>query len=331
MNTLTTQDDEVISPINPPSRNARRWGALPMGLDFTGSPQEAFARLPRFERIRSEDLGLGVNESSDLVVRTNGIDNVIERPTPISFVSKSYRLIQHSEFLTSALNIAGQLPKAKINSVEVFLTSNGERAMFRIGLGDAFSFGPDGQEVGLQMLCKNSVDGGVAASARLGWFRFVCANGMIVGLEMGRTRLTHTPTAHLGNLFEPLIRQVQIASDDQSTMHRWAKARVKSEALRKWVDTDVAEAWNGLAASRVWSICTSGRDASCYLPPFKKDIPTRRQVKRAQAVPGSPAKAETLYAVAQALSWVASRRSDQDECESFQRGIGPLMAKVEEL
>jgi len=301
-----------------------------MKLAFTGTPHDAFARLPRFEKIRSEDLGLGENESSDLVVRTNGIGNAIERPTPIGLVSKSYRLIQHSELLACALNFAGQLPEATMDSVEVFLTANGERALFRIGLGEAFSFGPDGQEVGLQIVCKNSVDGGVAADARLGWFRFVCSNGMIVGLALGRTRLAHTPTAHLGNLFEPLIRQVRVANEDRETMHRWAKARVRTEALRKWVDNDVAEAWNGLSASRVWSICTSGRDASCYLPPFKKDIPTRRQVKQAQAVPGSPAKAETLYAVAQALSWVASRRSDQDECDSFQRGIGPLMAKVEE-
>jgi len=49
----------------------------------------------------------------------------------------------------------------------------------------------DGNPMSLQLLCFNSVDGSTRFMVVLGWFRFVCANGLIVGTAASSLRGRH--------------------------------------------------------------------------------------------------------------------------------------------
>jgi hypothetical protein len=293
---------------------------MPMEIGLEETPGDLAAKLPRFEKVGAETLGLGRNRHFDLVVRS-------DLRIPVGMVSKTYRLIQHEELLSTAMAFVKTVPNASVAKIKVSMTAAGERMMMNIDLGEKYRIGPDGSNVGLQLLCRNSVDGSGAVRAHLGWFRFVCSNGMVVGVTLGRSRIVHKPDTDLNDVFAPLSEQLEVAKADRETMIKWVGTKVSLDRLRRWIDGEVAAKWNSLAACRIWHICSSGRDAR-FVPPFQKAAPSQRSVELLEPVLGAPTKAENLYAVAQALSWVASRRLDIDEAEASQREIGELLKSL---
>ncbi len=299
-----------------------RWGSLPLSKWSTTSETDARTRLPTFERVSPESFGLGANPNLDIVVRSPGLGS--PHPVPVGMVSKTYRIVQHHEILERVCGYAAKIPGATPGQIEVSMTANGERAMFRVDLGDAWSFGPDGNSVGLQIICRNSVDGSSAVRLHLGWFRFICSNGLVVGVTLGRARMAHTESSDMNSAFAVVESQLEIAKAERENLAKWAKTPVSLDAVRTWADDAVFNEWSTLSAARVWHICRSGRDAS-FSPPFEKSLPTRRKVKLLSPVPGAPDVAKTVYDVAQGLSWVASRRSDVGEADARQRDIGMLI------
>jgi hypothetical protein len=290
-------------------------------LDFTDTTARILKRIPLFEKLPPEQLGLGENAHSDVVVAH--MDNV-RLPVPVGLVSKTYNLVQHGELIERALKWIKSVPGATVpDQIDLSATPNFERILAKFDLGEGLSISPDGKPVNLQLVCRNSVDGSTAIRARLGWYRLVCSNGMIVGVTLGRTRLTHKPEADLNDAFTPLSEEMSIVAKDREMIQKWAGTSVLMDRVRAWVDGPLAKAWNPLAACRVWSISSTGRDAR-FVPPFEKVSPSNRIVELLKPVPGSPGRAGTIYDVVQAMSWVASRRTDVDEVEQRQRQIGEL-------
>jgi hypothetical protein len=299
---------------------ANRWGGLPM-LDFTGTTTELLKRIPHFEKLAAERLGMGGNAHADVVVANM---NDGRKPVPVGLVSKTYNLVQHGELIERALKWIKSVPGATVpDQIELSATPNFERIFAKFDLGEGLSISPDGEPVRLQLVCRNSVDGSTAIRARLGWYRLVCSNGMIVGVTLGRTRLTHKPEADLNDAFTPLSDEMSIVVKDKDMIQKWSSTTVSLNRVRAWVDGPLVKAWNPLAACRVWAISSTGRDAR-FLPPFEKVLPSNRIVELLKPVPGSPSRAVTIYDVVQAMSWVASRRTDVDEVEQRQRQIGEL-------
>lgn len=294
---------------------------------YTGAIDGALSFLPEFDKIAPESFKLGKNANLDLVVRRPSGQTADRAPVPVGMVSKSYRIIQHQEVLQAALSFSKHVPDSQVRNVKIHATENGERIMFELMFGGAYAMSPDGHDVGLRLVCRNSVDGTSAVRSHLGWFRFVCSNGMVVGVTLGRTRLAHKPGADLGALFAPLQDQLAVVKKERAALADWTSTRVSQSELRAWVDGPVAEQWNTLAAARVWHITQTGLDAR-FVSPFQKASATQRKVELLHAVPGTHGRAETVYDVAQALSYVASRRRDVEEAEAFQRNIGPLIAHI---
>ncbi len=309
--------------------SVRRWGSIPMVEKYSGPADGAFGFLPTFDKLPPEDLRLGANTNFDLVVRRPDSTSKNPAPIPVGMVSKTYRVIQHSEVLASALEFVRKVPNSQVGDVKIHATENGERIMFEMMLGASYTTSPDGHEMGLRLVCRNSVDGTSAVRSHLGWFRFVCSNGMVVGVTLGKSRITHKVGADLIELFAPLTKQVAVLGREQATLARWTSRRVSESTIRRWVDGPVAKKWNSLSAARVWHICQTGADVR-FIPPFEKLKPSLRKVEPISIVPGSPARAETIYDLAQALSYVASRRHDIEEAELFQRDIGPLLDRIRE-
>ena len=138
----------------------------------------------------------------------------------------------------------------------------------------------------------------------------------------------HAGESDPGDAFKSVVARYEWLSRDRETMARWSRSAISQSVVRQWVDGPLAKRWNSLSAARVWHICQSGRDAR-FVPPFERGAPSLRRVRLLGPVPGSYAPAETLYAVAQALSYVASRRGDLEEARSAQAQIADLMQALQ--
>jgi len=304
-------------------RGRPHWASIPFKT-IEGNREKILKQLPVFERLDLPRIGLTANPHYDLVVRTPEAPD--KQPVPVGLVSKTYRLIQHEAVLNAAQEHLKLLTKKSDTDflVSTDLTDSGERVMFRFDLGPDFATSPDGKQVSLHLMVRNSVDGSTAIRAQLGWYRLICSNGLIVGVTLGRTRVTHNPEADLAEVFEPLDRGLTTAKMEAKTLCKWAETKVSMVALGSWVDTTVEKEWGVLAAARVWEICKSGHDGE-FVPPFESVHARSRRLRVTTPVPGAIAHAQNVYAVTQALSWVASHRNNLEDRMARQNSIGTLI------
>ena len=82
------------------------------------------------------------------------------------------------------------------------------------------------------------------------------------------------------------------------------------------------------AATRVYHIIRTGRDVK-IVPFAKKTSPSNKETRTGNPVPGSSAPAKNLYAVSQALTWIAGQRHDLEEQLAWQRDVPELMRRLE--
>jgi len=117
---------------------------------------------------------------------------------------------------------------------------------------------------------------------------------------------------------------------DKKQMLTWESTRLNSESLAEWVDGSVVKSWGKQAAFRVFHICLSGHDAK-YGDKFESEKPSRKSKIGLGQVEGSPSRAETLYDVAQALSWLATKRNSAEERTKRQIQIPALLDSLADL
>ena len=280
-------------------------------------PQLA-ALLPTFARVP-----LGRNRLKDLIVR-------VEDDLPVDTVSKKYRLIQHFEVVEAFAETVEPLgiDPAGLRA-HLTLTEYGTRMALRVVLPKRYGMTePSGHTMALTFECFNSVDGSVPLFALVGWFRFVCRNGLAVGTTTMSFRQKHLTDLHAGG-FEELIEDgIQAATQERAAFARWRATRVSPDALQRWVDGPVASTWGIMAAARVYSIATSGFDGEPERGAARQLPPHRRRVSRAIAVPGSQAPCTDRYAATQILAWIASRRNSVTERTTWRAQIGTLLQQL---
>lgn len=314
----------VPQTLHPPFHNTHRWGGMPVVRVEFPSLDDAISNLPRFSTASLESMGFEASPHRKLVVAD---PQKGDRPNLIAMVSPTYHLVQHHEILEAAKAFLKQIECTPSGPVGFEMTRNGERILASIDLGDSHLCKPDGHPLSLRLHCTNTVDGSGSMCANLGWFRLVCSNGMRRLESKIRSTLRHSLASNPNLVFEPLAEHYRELSKEYEKFETWGITRIDLESVRTWVDGSIAEAWGKLAAARLWSIATTGRDA-VFAPPFAALPPTRRKVKRTIEVPGSPPESRTLYDVAQAASWIASRRTNIEESQLMQQQIDPLLAKL---
>ena len=272
------------------------------------------ALLPSFARVP-----LGRNRLKDLIVR-------VEDDLPVDAVSKKYRLIQHFKIVEAVASAADSLG-IDVGGLRAHLTLTeyGTRMVLRVILPRQYAMSdPSGHTMALTFECFNSVDGTVPLFALVGWFRFVCRNGLALGTTTMSFRQKHLMDLHEGD-FEALIGDgIRLAAEERAAFARWQATRVSLNALRRWVDGPVASTWGIMAAARAYGIATTGFDGEPERG-ARKLVPHRRQVSRAIAVPGSQAPCGDRYAAVQILAWIASRRNSVTERTAWRAQIGTLV------
>ena len=128
-----------------------------------------------------------------------------------------------------------------------------------------FDPGDDNPRV-LRINCLNSVDTSTVLEITFAWFRLVCANGMMFGLKESRLRRRHIQSLDPEDIAKYLKEQLEKKSDEESLYKLWYASPVESPALISWVDGTIAKEWGPHAASRVWSVLTTGLDGEVNRP-----------------------------------------------------------------
>ena len=323
---LTAQPTQLALP---PVR--QKWLGVPVN-QFTGNVDDIAARIPRFIRlpfaVKNDGHPAKENPYLDMIIRESF--NGDGRQVPVGVVSKSYTLLQHQTVFdraVTAIEAAGIKPE-EVRRVDLELTEHGERMALQFLFPHKFSITPsDGEPMSLRLLCINSVEGSHVFDAFLGWFRFICSNGLVIGTVKDRFKKAHTQHLDITRIEGFLRDGIADATADRARLERWQRTEIRQGVLRKWVDEPLRKEWGVKAATRVYHIALRGCDVKLVLP-FEKAPPSRRTVEVGAKVPGAICDTVNAFGVSQALSWLAKQRRELQEHLARERQIGPLIQRL---
>ena len=330
--TLTQPLQPTVAPaVDESDRSDPKWLNSPVHF-HEGSLHELRSHIPEFER-RSFALAQPNNHLSRLNER---LDLIVRKPLagdqsyiPINTVSKGYNLIQHQTVLDQAIKTLEQseidLDKVK---AELALTEYGERMFLSIFLPSEFSFDPgDKHPLRMRLECFNSVDGSSRFRALMGWFRFVCSNGMIIGVTHSDFKRRHIGNLDLDDMTSVLKQGIVAAEQEKKNFKQWRKTPIKSAQLKPWINSDLKNKLGFKAATRLYHICRTGHDVK-IAGQFKKYSPTTIPVAKGRKVPGAPKHSDNLYDVGQSLAWLAQERRDVQEQLAWRENIPDLIRSI---
>lgn len=227
--------------------------------------------------------------------------------------------MQHTALFERACDAIEAVP-INLESVfaELLLSTYGSKMALTFTLPQSFDFDPgDGLILKLRFHCVNSVDGRCRLRIMLGWYRFVCGNGLVVGTSRLNQRFVHNEYLEMPDLKRVLADGLKSAEKERASLTQWMGKRVEESRLDKWTDGPLGGEWGPLAAARVRLICRTGCDGR-FARQGEKAPPHRKSMIRMASVPGAPPKAENAYHVAQAVAWVARSKKDiQDQLDGM--------------
>ena len=264
------------------------------------------------------------------------LDTIVRRPfkddqsfIPVGVVSKEYALVPHLAVLEVVEKALG---KAKIAAEEVKtelkITEYGERMALSLYLPEKFSFDPgDDHPLAMRLECFNSVDGSTRFRALMGWFRFVCSNGLVIGVTRSDVRRRHVGDLGLDDVGAVLIAGIQESENEKRKFKQWRKKKISRADLVPWINKDLKKKWGFKAAARLFHISRTGHDAE-IIGPYKDNTPFTIPVRIAQKVPGAPSECQNLYDVSQSLAWLAKERRDVQEQLVWRQGINDLLTPL---
>ena len=313
--TVELTDEKVRWRARDASFMAGRWAALSK-------------RIPRFA---VEDFKATADGPANPHIRTvvRLPVTVTEQRIPVGAVSNTYQLAQHADVVEMCLKgIRAHQIDPSVLRYEVGLTPLGEWMNFRAYFPESFSYNPrDGNKLALRLECFNSVDGSSRLVILFGWFRFICANGLIIGETKASLRDTHDEYLNLEAIPEIISEGLAKVKADLARLRQWEQSSVVSPKFESWIDENLVERWGKKAACRTLHICRSGADVE-LLDLFAGGKPSEKQVRMLKAVPGAPKPAKSLYDVCQALSWIATQRNSADERLEWQGHIPGLIENL---
>ena len=212
---------------------------------------------------------------------------------------------------------------------DLTISEYGERMGIHIVLPESFQIDPgDGQNLALRIGCFNSVDGSRRFRVVIGWFRFICSNGMIVGSALNDYKRRHNMTLHIDDIADVIDQGLFLAVADSENLSEWVNTPFKAEQLIHWVDGPLMAKWGVKAATRTYHIIRTGKDVE--IVPFAQKIsPSKKETRPGNPVPGSSVPAKNLYAISQALTWIAGQRHDLEEQLTWQRDVPELMRRLD--
>lgn len=308
-----------------------KWFNSPVTF-YEGTLTDIRIHIPAFERRpfrlpQAEGETLCPNKRLDTIVRLPfGEDKTV---IPVGVVSKDYALVPHTVVLdeaTKALEAAKIAPSAV--KAELKITEYGERMALSLYLPDKYRFDPgDGHPMALRLECLNSVDGSTRFRAIMGWFRFVCSNGLIIGVTRSDMRRRHIGDFQIQDIGRVLTSGLNESEAEKKNFEKWRKTPITLKRLAPWSDGALRKGWGFKAETRAFHIARSGEDAK-IVGQYKGSTPTTIAVRTLEPVPGAPKESRTLYDISQILAWLAKERRDIQEQLKWRERIPGLMESL---
>ena len=290
-------------------------------VELTGPVSVLFAQVPVFSRhpfrVASEE-----NRFKD-EIRRDPL-KITDDPVPVATVSKTYSLIQHRDVLSSVFR-ALKMIHIDISGLDssLLLSEYSERMQWSCTIPNA-DFDPgDGHPVVLRINCLNSVDTSTVLEFNFSWYRLICSNGMMFGLNDSRLRRRHIQSLDPSDIAAYLKEQLDQVPLEKGRYTTWFNTAVEPPSLIPWIDEEVARDWGPHAAARVWNIINEGFDGE--VEQARNLRPHQLPVTRTNAVPGACAPVRNLYHVSQALSSIAGTRNTVPERLQYVKAIPGLM------
>lgn len=318
-------------PRSPPDPVHEKWLNSPVRR-VQGKLSEIRQQIPEFDR-REFRLPEAAGESRRASAR---LDAIVRRPfgndpafVPVGTVSKDYTLVTHGAVLDSAgkaLTDAGAAAEDTDAALEI--TEYGERMRLSVWLPDKYAFDPgDGQKMGMRLECLNSVDGSTRFRVLVGWFRFVCSNGLVVGVTQSDVKRRHIGDLSPEDVGRVLASGLAQAETEKENFRKWRSRTVDPAAFTAWVDKHVREVWGFKAATRTYRIARTGHDAK-IVGQYKGRTPTTIETVASLRVPGAPTQSRNLFEVSQVLAWLAKERRDVQEQVEWREQIPALLERM---
>jgi hypothetical protein len=320
---VLTMSGEVIETLE----ERGRWRARDVTY-FGGRWEQVQRYIPRF---KTDDFraspDTAANPYMKVVIREPRTK--VEQAVPIGTVSSSYTLAQHNDVAEKCFAGIRQAGiETKELRCELGLTELGEWMNLRIYFPDRYSHMPeDQQELALRLECFNSVDGSSRLVILLGWLRFICSNGMVIGETRTDLHDIHNKNMDLKKIPGIIGKALKFVEDDLKRFSSWENHSVQPNLLEPWINKVLCQAWNKKAACRVYHICKSGFDVE-ITDPFAPGDASQKPVTQAGKVPGASGPAQNLYDVSQALSWIATGRNSAEEKVEWQAAIPGLIERL---
>ncbi len=310
------------------AHGAPKWFSSP--VTYLEGPLAVLRELiPTFQR---RSLGLANRDNThtrlhptlDLIVRCPVPPD--EDYVPVGTVSKGYTLVPHQQVLDAVHGVlrSNHIVEDDIDAT-LAVTEFGERMALSVCLPKEYCFDPgDGHKLTLRIECLNSVDGTTRLQMLMGWFRFVCGNGLVLGVATRDIRRRHSPTLTLDGIPEAFSEGLEDAKAERTLLTAWRGIPVGPREVGDWADTHVCPKWGFKAASRAFHIATTGCDAE-VAPKRRGDYPTTAEVRSIARVPGAPACSANLFDISQVLAWLAKERRDLQEQLDWRGQIPSLL------
>ena len=285
-------------------------------------PSEKFAE----DNLFLEQLPAGFNRNYDVIVRMPMHKDDVE--VPVGIVSKQYSLIQHNSLFEEAIKAVGI---AKINQkdiqAELDITEYGERMRLGLIFPEQYNMQVKDDVMGLRLECFNSVEGSMKFMSVIGWLRFVCSNGLIIGVADTYYKSRHNRFMELSDIAAVIKEGIESTTNEKKLFQKWQKRVVNEDKLKKWTDDCLAKKWGVKAAVRAWHITRSGVDVE-IADPFEEGKATEKSVFCGKKVPGAVLPGDNVYSVSQSLSWLAKERRDVQEQLEWKQQIPELLAPL---
>ena len=210
---------------------------------------------------------------------------------------------------------------------EVGVSELGEWMNFRMYFPEEYGLQDShGERVDLRLECFNAVDASSKLIVLFGWYRLVCANGMVIGESKIEIRERHGEPLDIDTICDRIASSLDAAQANRRRLVEWQETPIDVNALARWVDGPVTDSWGKKAAARVFHICRAGHDVE--IDNFAVGAASEKPVRQQVPVPGSPRPAGTKYDASQALSFVATHRNDADDRLGRQAAIPALLRKL---
>jgi len=309
-----------------------KWHGLP-ATRTTLPLLDACGAIPAFTRrpfqIGSSVPTATVNPYYEVIVRLPTDEDPTE--VPVGLVSRNYQLIQHHEILQRAASVLASygVDLAKV-TVNLDLTVHGERMalglVFPKDSEYTYAVGRD-DVMALYLEFINSVDGSLRLAFRVSWLRLVCTNGLMLREVLSDFSRMHIGVEVLKEFEDHLPSALESVVDHKKLFGRWMGHKISETTFREWTENTLRTTWGLKAAVRAHHITLRGVDVE--IEKMVRGVPARDMPVRDKGpVPGSITGSLNLFAVSQALTWLAGDRGEIQEQLDWKSQVFPMVTAL---